>query len=147
MRRRIVNEPHALLVSRDPREFVVEPADVRAFDAVRRQQFELFAQRREPRRRLIRRKKLPRVRLEGHHARGHPAAFRRTAQLGQHGEVAKVDAVEIANGKGYRDLRGSGDTTTDQHATVKLKSLNCSVFWQSRSSRARSLAGFGSTNR
>ena len=53
---------------------VVEAADVHALDAVRREQLELLAQRREPRRRLVGREELARMRLEGHHARGQARA-------------------------------------------------------------------------
>ena len=40
------------------------------------------------------------VGLEGHHATGHAAMRRFTAQQGQHGLVAPVHAIEIANGQG-----------------------------------------------
>ncbi len=44
--------------------------------------------------------KVARVRLEGHHATGHAAVRGLVVQQRQHGLVAAVHAVEIADGQG-----------------------------------------------
>ncbi len=110
------------------RKFVIETAYDCALDAMRRNQFELLAQRRQPGRRLVGRKKFARMRLERHHARRDPVAHGGLAQLRQHGLVAEMNAVEIADGQRDGGVRSDRDAARNAHAATKLKSLNCSVF-------------------
>ena len=81
----------------DLREAVIEAHHVRGVDAVRRQELELLAQRREACRRLIGCEEFPRVRLERHRAREQSARARGILQPGEHHLVAEVHAVEIAD--------------------------------------------------
>ena len=61
------------------RKSLVEPAHMRSLQPQRGQQLELLAQRSQARRRLVRRKELTRVRLEGHHAGSQMPVLRRRA--------------------------------------------------------------------
>ena len=73
----------------------VSPADAEGL-----QQFEFFPQRGETRRRLLRRKHFPGMRLEGQGASGQCAGCRDIDQSIQHRLVPPVDAIEIADGDG-----------------------------------------------
>ena len=95
---------------RDLCEAVVEAHHVRALDSVPRQQLELFPQRREPCGRLVGREELPRMRLERHRAGHESARACGIRQPGEHGLMADVNAVEIA------DRQRGGGSRSDRHA-------------------------------
>jgi len=90
---------------------------VRALHAVLLQQSEFLAHRGQPNRRQVRRKKLSRMRLEGHHAGRQPARRRCRAQLREHCLVAEMDPVKIADGQ--RDGTGGSvrNAAQDLHGT------------------------------
>ena len=86
-----------------------------ASDALCAEKLELFAQRREARRRRLRREEFAGMRLEGEHARDERARRRRPAQTIENGLVTFVHAVEIADGQRDRRQCCSARTTSDQH--------------------------------
>lgn len=75
-------------------------------DALLAQQLQLFTQAGEPRRRLVRREELTRLRLEDHHAARQPQLGRTFAQARQDGLMPPVHAVEIADGGDAAPMSG-----------------------------------------
>ena len=73
-----------------------------------REQLQLLAQRRQPRRRLIRRKKFARMRLECHHARRQAEFVRRLGETREHRLMAEMHAIEITDGQCNRAGGDSG---------------------------------------
>ena len=99
---------------RERRERAREALDVHVVDAVRREQLELLAQRGQPRRRRGGREELPRVRLEGEHARREAPVARDRDQAREHGLVAEVHAVEVADRHGGRRQSPRRETARDE---------------------------------
>ena len=81
-------------------EGFAEAADMHMRDAERAQDFQLLAQRGQPRRRRIGREDFTRMRLEGQHGGQCANRGRARGQPRQHGLVTKMNAVEIADGHG-----------------------------------------------
>ncbi|BBI99176.1 hypothetical protein FGKAn22_08690 [Ferrigenium kumadai] len=73
-----------------------------AIDADGFEQFQLLAQTGQPRRRLLRRKELARMRLEDHRRRLQTEPNRRRAQLTQQCPMAEMHPVEITDGESDR---------------------------------------------
>ena len=93
----------------------------------RRQQLELFAQRRQPRRRLIRREKFARMRLERHHARRQVESARGARKFIEHRLMPEMHAIEITDSECDWRVSGRRNTAGDAHGSFKRKSLNYSV--------------------
>jgi len=95
-------------IRRQRRERAVEPLNVGALHAVRREQLDLLAQRRQARGRGPRGEEFAWVGLEGEHTGLQPARSRAREQALQQGLVPAVDAVEIPDGERGRQRRGGG---------------------------------------
>ena len=86
-----------------------------AVDAAFGEQFELVAQAGQARRRLVGGKQFARMRLEGEYSRRQAELARLGRQLGQQCAMAKMHAIEIADGQ-HRGRRGPlGNTAKNLH--------------------------------
>jgi hypothetical protein len=88
--------------------------DDHEFDAHRLELAHLEPERRQTENRLVGLEKLARVRLEGQHAMGHAELLGNPRGLADHGLVATMDAVEIAE-------RDHGAAGLDRHFLVMAK--------------------------
>ena len=91
-------------VGRQRRQVLVEAQQDHVVDAAALELDDLVAQRGDARRRQLglagaAREEVARVRLEREHAGGHAAMARLVAQQRQHGLVAAMHAVEVADGQ------------------------------------------------
>jgi hypothetical protein len=77
----------------------VKPADQHHLDPGTCKQFQLFAQAGQSGRCLVRGKELLRLRLERHHRGRQVTLARDLYEASEHGPVAKVKAVKVANGQ------------------------------------------------
>ena len=88
-------------------------------DALLAQQLQLFTQAGEPRRRLVRREELTRLRLEDHHAARQPQLGRTFAQAPGWPD-APVHAVEIADGGDAAPMSGAQVVKTSNQLHTAL---------------------------
>ena len=98
---------------REPR---IEPRDLSDRYTIRAKEVELRAQRGQSRRRVIRREKLARMRLERHDRRRQPQVFGRFDETRQHRLVAAMDAVEVADRERNRLARRTREVALYPHA-------------------------------
>jgi hypothetical protein len=100
----------------DGGETPVEVLDEHAVDAAGAQRLELVAQIRDPRRRLIGREELARVRLERHHRREQAACPRGLHDLGQQRPMPAVNAIEVSDRQRTGlPVGGTGNASDDVH--------------------------------
>jgi hypothetical protein len=90
-----------------------EAAHLHPVHPQRREPFRLFPQAGEPGRRLQRREKLARVRLEHHHRRLQTARPGLGLEALQQGLVPEMHAIEIADGEGDRPPAGCMESAQD----------------------------------
>ena len=93
----------------------VEAADMHAFDAVGRKQFQFLSQRREPRRRRLRREQFERMRFESEHACSQAQGASPVLETRKHCLVSAVHAVEVADGQRRRRRAASGKAAANPH--------------------------------
>ena len=84
------------------RKCAVEAEHMQAVDTQQLKGFGFFAQAGQARGRLLGRKEFARMRLETQHAGRQSARARHVLQAGEHGLVAEVQAVEVADGDRVR---------------------------------------------
>ena len=108
---------HALdeLIGRNSREVVIEAAHMHLVYSQLGELFQLFTQRAQPSRCLIRREKFTGVRLEAHHTGDQPLLPRRAIQQTEHGSMAQMHPVEVADSECDRGNRARGQVTQDTH--------------------------------
>src|SRR5262249_13875858 len=120
------------------RELAREALHVKTLQAARSEQLEFLAQRRQTSRRVLRREKFARMRLEGQRAALQAAAPRFGADLLDHGLVPKMHAVEVADRQRDRGKFGAWCAVRQQHSRMeaRCKVLNYSGIVRDRDERA-----------
>ncbi len=97
------------------RERRIEARDEHVRDAERPKRIELLAQSREARRGGVAREELARMRIERQHGGRQAQVVRGLEEAHEHGLVAAMDTVEVADGQGDRPGGDRRESAMDPH--------------------------------